>query len=106
MAIRKVTKDQRRHVRAWKKSGLTAREYGKQAGISHWSLYTWTTSLNQRQQSREPALRFAPVTVSEPPVETAPEPIDLVLSNGRRLRIGPGFEASMLKRLIVAVEHS
>ena len=55
MANRKVSSQQRSHVRAWKKSSLTARQYAKQEGISHWSLYPWATSLN-RQATNDGAL--------------------------------------------------
>ena len=97
MAIRRVSARQRSHVRAWKKSSLTARQYAKQEGISHWSLYTWATSLN-RQTTHDEAPTFLPVEVVEVPALV--EPIDLVLGNGRVVRVSCGFDSTTLSRVI------
>ena len=101
MAIRRVSARQRSHVRAWKKSSLTARQYAKQEGISHWSLYTWATSLN-RQATNDKAPAFLPVEVVEAPAPVGP--IDLVLGNGRVVRVSCGFDPSTLSRVIEVAE--
>ena len=101
MAIRRVNPRQRSHVRAWKKSSLTARQYAKQEGISHWSLYTWATSLN-RQVAKDEAPAFLPVEVIEAPAPV--EPIDLVLGNGRVVRVSCGFDSTTLSRVIEVAE--
>jgi hypothetical protein len=101
MAIRRVSPQQRSHVRAWKKSGLTARQYAKQKRISHWSLYTWATSLN-RQTTHDEAPTFLPVEVVEVPALV--EPIDLVLGNGRVVRVSCGFDSTTLSRVIEVAE--
>ena len=101
MAIRRVSPQQRSHVRAWKKSGLTARQYAKQERISHWSLYTWATSLN-RQTTHDEAPTFLPVEVVEVPALV--EPIDLVLGNGRVVRVSCGFDSTTLSRVIEVAE--
>jgi hypothetical protein len=101
MAIRRVSPRQRSHVRAWKKSSLTARQYAEQEGISHWSLYTWATSLN-RQVAKDEAPAFLPVEVIEAPAPV--EPIDLVLGNGRVVRVSCGFDSTTLSRVIEVAE--
>ena len=101
MAIRRVSPRQLSHVRAWKKSSLTARQYAKQEGISHWSLYTWATSLN-RQIAKDEAPAFLPVEVVEAPALV--EPIDLVLGNGRVVRVPCGFDSTTLSRVIEVAE--
>ena len=101
MAIRRVSSQQRSHVRAWKKSSLTARQYAKQEGISHWSLYTWATSHN-RHIAKDEAPAFLPVEVVEAPALV--EPIDLVLPNGRVVRVSCGFDSTTLSRVIEVAE--
>ena len=101
MGIRRVSPQQRSHVRAWKKSGLTARQYAKQEGISHWSLYTWATSLN-RQRPHDEVPTFLPVEVVEAPALV--EPIDVILGNGRVVRVPCGFDSTTLSRVIEVAE--
>ncbi len=100
--------DRRKHVRTWKKSGLTAREYAERVGLNHWTLHGWATRLNRKhdKQTQEPAVRFVPATVVETAAEVPSEPIELLLANGRRLRVGAHFDEAVLHRLITVVEGS
>ena len=69
--------DRRKHVRAWKKSGLTAREYAERAGLNHWTLHGWASRLNRKQAKRtqKRAVHFVPATVAE--IEVTPQPTSL-----------------------------
>ncbi len=101
MSKRRVTAAQLRHVRAWKKSGLTARQYAHQEDISHWSLYAWASWI-KRNAVTDAAPTFLPVAVIEAPASS--EPIDLVLGNGRVIRVSSGFDSDTLTQVISVAE--
>ena len=51
---------------------------------------------------------FLPVTILPDPIvsSTAPQPhLELILSNGRRIAVAPGFDTQTLRRLIAVVEE-
>jgi hypothetical protein len=51
---------------------------------------------------------FLPVTILPDPIfsSTASQPhLELILSNGRRIAVAPGFDTQTLRRLIAAVEE-
>jgi|SRR5271165_666801 len=92
----------RRMVAQWQASGDSVREFCDRYGLAEPSFYAWRRLLRQRD-AKEP--RFVPVRVTND--ITAPAPADyagggleLVLVDGRLLRIGPGFDAATLQRLL------
>ena len=113
MATRRVGPQQRAHVRAWKKSSLTARHYAEQERISHWSLYGWASAMN-RMPATEEAPSFLPVRVveaavsvqapAEGPASAAGSQVDLMLGNGRVVRVRSGFDPETLSRVIEVAE--
>ncbi len=106
--------DRRKHVRAWKKSGLTAREYAEQVGLNHWTLHGWATRLNKKRakQTQEPAVRFVPATVAgievtpqvaslhEPPVEARVE----IEIKSVKVRLPSEFHENTLRQVLDVLE--
>jgi transposase-like protein len=92
----------RRMVRRCRNSGLSVRAFCEEHGLSEPSFYAWRRSLAARDEA---AVRFVPVQVTPSPQPTtmadgSAGAVELVLSAGRRLRIGPGFDGPTLTRLL------
>ena len=109
----------------WKKSGLKLATFAKQRGLLPERLRWWRDKLMPEAKPKAPAgsaIRFAPVRVarkgstrpapssSPPPSVSPPETmegaanLEVVLANGRRVRVAPGFDAASLTRLIATLE--
>ena len=95
----------RRMVRQWRSSDLSARAFCAERGLSEASFYGWRRTIIQRDAG---ALRFVPVHVVPEQQPLAPDKgggLELVLPQGRRLRIEPNFDAPTLKRLLALLEE-
>ena len=94
----------RRMVQRWRHSGRSVRDFCAQQELSEASFYGWRRTLAQRDQrtaAAPPLPAFLPVQV----VPTTPAPLELVLGNGRLLRVSPGFEAATLRQLLAVLEE-
>jgi len=106
----------------WKRSGLSQAEFCRQKGIKPWTFNWWKRQLLARQQSkggkrsssprrrssklpskqaRGSANSFVEVKMTDGALSTGYE---VVLSNGRVIRLGQAFNAEAVTRLIAAVE--
>ena len=99
----------------FRRSGLTQAEFCRRRQIS---LHSFRKHLYQPRPSK-PALgddrspasadhHFLPVTILPDPILsiTASQPhLELILSNGRRIAVAPGFDSQTLRRLIAVVEE-
>src|SRR3954469_1322590 len=84
----------RRVLARWRRSGLSVRAFCRAEGVSEPSFYWWRRKLDQADQ-KEPA--FLPVHVVTDETEgPATGGIEIVLANGRCLRVGPGFDPDTL----------
>jgi transposase len=102
------------HVAGWKSSGLSLRLYSEQHGLKAGTLGYWNSRLKDRAaESPSPGslvsaagTRFLAVQVAEP-VVAVPEPgdarIELALPGGCVVRVGRGFDAEALERLLEVV---
>jgi transposase-like protein len=95
-------------VRQWRRSGQTARAFCAEHDLSEPSFYAWRRTLAERDAE---AVHFVPVQVV-PERASAPAAADqvsvgleLVLDGHRVLRIGPGFDAATLQRLLPLLEE-
>src|SRR5712692_596430 len=107
----------RRLVAHWRRSGQTIRAFCLREQISEPSFYAWRRTLAEREQeaakngarrSRRPAVgatrpSFVPVRVVADSAWRG-EGIDVVLGNGRMLRVGSGFDAATLRQLLAVLE--
>jgi transposase-like protein len=100
---RSVEKDRywRRLVREWEQSGLTVRAFCEEQDVSEPSFYAWRRTLQDRDAT---APNFVPVRVTpELGHDRRLGDVELVLADGRLLRIGPGFDVATLKRLLAVL---
>jgi hypothetical protein len=102
-------------VSDFRRSGLTQAEFCRQRNISLASFrYHFYKPLSPKpapSDARPSATadhHFLPVTILPDPIQvsTASQShLELVLSNGRRIAVAPGFDTQTLRRLIAVVEE-
>jgi transposase len=86
----------------WRRSELSVRAFCQAEDVSEPTFYVWRRKLDQTE-SNEPA--FLPVHVIADVVESPAIPgIEIVLANGRCLRVQPGFDPTTLVKLIDLLE--
>ena len=118
MAKRRTAADWQRHVDGWARSGLTGVEYAKRHGVSPGVLYAWkhhlsreaapTTRVKSRSgrkpsQARRRPVRFAPAQLA-PAASPPASSLEVVLGNGRVVRITGPVEPTVLSQTLLAVE--
>jgi transposase len=92
-------------VERWEKSGQSAEAFAARERISAKRLTWWRWSLHSSsataRAAREP-VRFLPVRVVEPsvPGTTSVAPVEIVLPNGRIVRVATGFDPATLERVL------
>ena len=102
-----------KRVESWRASGLTAKQFAAQHGIRAGTLVWWSWRLGVK--ARQPlAVRtksvpakvaaIAPLTFIEMKAVHA-EPIEVILTNGLRVRIGDGFAERTLARALDVLER-
>src|SRR6185312_6670647 len=86
--------------------GLTQREFAQSRGLRLSTLQSWIYR-RRRQQSAltQPAVRLLPVQVSSAPVSDE-SVLEVVLSRGVRVRLGPDADVEYVARLVAALERS
>ena len=105
----------RDHITGWKSSGMSLRLYSEEHGLKAGTLGYWNSRLKARAADApassagpEAKAAFLAVHVAEPTV-TMPEPrddwIELTLPGGCAVRVGRGFDAATLDRLLDVVER-
>lgn len=97
----------RESVARWRRSGQSVRAYCAGAGLSEPSFYAWRRQLTMRDQAARPqrsAPHFVPVHVVPAAPPSAAPPLDVVLGNGRVIRVAPGFDAALLRQLVAVLE--
>lgn len=97
----------RQVIKRWLQSGSSARAFCLQNNLSEPSFYAWRRILAGRDSQ---PMAFAEVHVRADEAEHAvPQPdtaaLELVLANRRVLRIGVGFDAVTLRRLLPLLEE-
>jgi hypothetical protein len=99
----------------FRRSGLTHAEFCRRRGISIHSfrkrLYRAPTpkpTPANHLSSDVATPRFLPVTIlpdPTPATSASRQPLELLLDNGRRIAVAPGFDPQTLRRLIATVEE-
>jgi len=89
----------REWIREQERSGLSARRFCKERGLSEGSFYAWRKRLR-----KQGPVRFALVERGSARGEPAAEAtLELVLAAGERLRIGAGVDARTLRTVLEAL---
>src|SRR5512135_3845183 len=100
-AVRNGSKEQywRKILARWQTSGLTVRAYCEAHNLSQPSFYWWRPEIQRRDRVQT---QFLPVRVVAEAVvsDNDSSAIEVVLSNGRCLRVRPGFDRATLVRLL------
>jgi hypothetical protein len=108
----------RKRVARWKESGLTAKEFGADAGINPAMLYFWNYKLKYGDRLDKPpkpgtqsdAIVASLVEVPVPSAAAVPDVSDrrfeVEMSNGRRVRMAAGFDPEALRVLLAIVESA
>ena len=92
----------RRRIDQWRASGLSVRAFCARHGLATASFYNWRRALQRRAAAEPPA--FVPVQVVADVVPAQASALELVLADGRAVRVAPGFDAATLRRLLAVLE--
>src|SRR5215468_1147179 len=90
-----------RWIGEWQASGLSVRAFCQRRGLTVASFYAWRRVLQRRDAERA---RFVPVQVLADAVPTQATALEVVLSDGRTVRVAPGFDAATLRQLLAVLE--
>ena len=105
------------HVRAASEQGLTIAAYANAQGLSAAALYqaksvlmkcgTWprTTQRSSSNKLRAKASAFVPVRIVADDAAVVGGGLEVALSNGRAIRVPPGFDAATLRQLLTVLEE-
>jgi hypothetical protein len=91
----------RRWIRDWQASGLSARAFCERRGLTVGGFYTWRRVLQRRDAEKA---TFVPVQVVADAVLTPVSALEVVLTDGRTVRVTPGFDAATLRKLLAVLE--
>lgn len=108
MPRRLLSREDRAEVLALRRrEGLSFRELEEQTGIGESTLRVWVRRARGARRARAkaapaaPAPRFVEVEVGRTAQTRA---FEIEVAGGRVVRVGPGFDAAELRRLLVALE--
>jgi hypothetical protein len=91
----------RRWIGEWQTSGLSVRVFCERRGLTVASFYAWRRVLQRRAAEKA---AFVPVQVVADPVPTRTSALEVVLTDGRTVRVAPGFDGATLRQLLSVLE--
>jgi hypothetical protein len=89
-------------IGAWRASGLSVRAFCARRRLAIPSFYAWRRTLEQRALAQT---AFVPVQVVADALPAAGSALELVLADGRTLRVAPGFDAATLRQLLAVLRE-
>jgi transposase len=92
----------RRRIDQWRVSGLSVRAFCARHGLATASFYNWRRVLHRRPAAEQPT--FVPVQVVAEAVPAQTSALEVILTDGRRVRVAPGFDPATLRRLLAVLE--
>jgi len=96
----------RRLVSDFETSGLRPMEFCRRHGLAPSTLRRNLRKPSGAQRPAAAGVRFVAVKLNGAPASAAPTPagLEVVLAGGRRIAVGPGFDAAALGQLVRALE--
>jgi hypothetical protein len=85
----------------WKQSGLSVRTFWRAEGLNQGTFCWWQRELNRRDR---PKPAFLPVRIVPERAESPSGSIEVVLANGRSVRVGTGFDSQTLVCVVELLE--
>ena len=102
----------RRHVSRWQRSGLSIRAYCAAEGLAEGNFHAWRRTLAERDRQaarrgrQTPMPAFVPVqVVGDVTTSTSRSLFEVVLANGRVLRIGADADLNVVRQLLALLEE-
>lgn len=101
----------RRVLRRWRRSGLSVRRFCEQQGLSEPSFYAWRRTIAERDREassgRRRRVHDHPVSPLFVPLRVTPSAsvLEIVLGQGRVVRVPPGFDPATLRQLLAVLEE-
>lgn len=92
----------RRWIAQWRASGLSGRAFCERHGLATPSFYAWRRTLERRAAG---APVFVAVQVVSDVVPSQANAVEVVLTDGRTVRVAPGFDAATLRRLLAVLQE-
>jgi hypothetical protein len=90
----------RRWIENWQSSGLSVRAFCARHGLAPPTFYAWRRELRRRDAGQ---LAFVPVWVMPDPGPARDGHVDVVLRDGRTVRVGPGFDAPTWRQVLAVL---
>ena len=91
----------RQWITEWRTSGLSVRAFCDRRGLATPSFYHWRRVLQRRAAEK---VAFVPVQVVAEAVPALATALEVVLTDGRVVRVAPGFDAATLRQLLDVLE--
>lgn len=99
----------RRLLRQWRRSGLSGRDFCAAQHLGEASFYAWRREIARRDQEAQAAAALAPPAdpafVQLTLAAAAPAALEVVLAQGRVLRVAAGFDADLLRQVLRVLEE-
>jgi transposase len=92
----------RRWIKQWRASGLSVRDFCDRRGLTPPSFYHWRRVLERRAAEQAAVV---PVNVLVDAVPAQASALEVVLPNGRAVRVAPGFDAATLRQLLTVLQE-
>jgi hypothetical protein len=91
----------RRWIGEWLASGLSVRAFCQRRRLTVARFYAWRRALQRRAAEMA---AFVPVQVAADALPTPTSALEVVLTDGRTVRVAPGFDAATLRQLLAVLE--
>jgi hypothetical protein len=91
----------RRWIGEWQASGLSVRAFCQRRRLTVARFYAWRRVLERRAAEKA---AFVPLQIVADAVPTQASALEVVLTDGRTVRVAPGFDAATLRQLLAVLE--
>jgi hypothetical protein len=92
----------RRFVEEWPRSGRTQAAYCREHGVALGSFCWWRSRFLSETRPSFLPVKIVEARAASPP--SAPSPLEVVLRSGHLVRIREGFDAALLREVVIALE--